>query len=258
MAKKSGSVVAAGDAGERFPELGFELPKVTAAEKRRAQRLLAALDARWPDARCELNSTTPHELLVATILSAQATDAGVNKATPGLFAEFPTPAAYAAATPKEIEPYIKSIGLFRGKARSIHEAMRAIVERYGGEVPRTMAELLTLRGVARKTANVVLGNAFGIQAGMPVDTHVLRLSQRFGLVTAKDAGKGGRLDAEKVERKLLALFPRERWCDVSHKLIWHGRSECKARGGTCETNAVCREFHVGGEETKRRRDKETE
>jgi len=224
-------------ADDRFPPLGFELPRQPAAIRRRAAELLEALDARWPDARCELAYRNPHELLVATILSAQSTDASVNKATPALFAAFPTPHAYADSTPAQIEPLIASIGLFRNKARSIHESMTALVGRFGGEVPRTMPELLTLRGVARKTANVVLGNAFGIQAGMPVDTHVMRLSLRFGLCSSE-------LPADRLEPILLSIFPRERWCDISHRLIWHGRYECKARGGTCDSNAICRRFHV--------------
>lgn len=222
---------------DRFPPLGFDLPKPAAKLRRRAGELLVALDARWPNARCELIYKTPHELLIATILSAQATDASVNKATPALFDAFPTPGAFAAATPGQIEPYIASIGLFRNKARSVHESMTAIVEHFGGEVPRAMNQLLTLRGVARKTANVVLGNAFGIQAGMPVDTHVMRLSLRFGLCDRE-------LTAERLEPILLSLFPRERWCDVSHRLIWHGRYECKARGGSCDSNPICRRFHV--------------
>ncbi|TSA39639.1 endonuclease III [bacterium] len=220
--------------------LPFELPKVSAKERARAMRLLGRLDAHWSHAKCELVYRTPHELLIATILSAQATDAGVNKVTPGLFKAYPTPGAFAAATPEEIEPYIKSIGLFRTKAKAVHSAMWTLVEKFGGEVPRTMEELLTLRGVARKTANVVLGNAFGINVGMPVDTHVQRLAVRFGLV------KPGQT-AEKMERVLLALFPRERWGDVSHMLIWHGRYVCKARGATCEGHEICREFGVGCE-----------
>jgi endonuclease-3 len=155
---------------------------VTAGERRRAAAIVAALAKEYPDAHCELAHRTPHELLVATILSAQATDIGVNKATPALFARFPTPADYAKATPAEIEPYIKTIGLFRNKAKSIHAAMSSIVERFGGEVPRTMEELLTLRGVARKTANVVLSNAFGVHMGVVVDTHVERLAKRFSIV----------------------------------------------------------------------------
>ncbi len=221
-------------------ELPFDLPKVSPKERERAMRLLAKLDAHWSHAKCELNYAYPHELLVATILSAQTTDAGVNKVTPELFGAYPTPRDYASATPAQIEPYIRSIGLFRNKAKAVHSAMTTLVEKFGGEVPRTMEELLTLRGVARKTANVVLGNAFGINVGMPVDTHVQRLAVRFGLV------KPG-LTPEKVERRLLALFPRERWGDVSHMLIWHGRYVCKARGGKCADHEICREFGKGCE-----------
>jgi endonuclease-3 len=201
----------------------------------RAARLLEQLEASYPDARCELDFTSPHELLIATILSAQSTDVGVNKATPALFKAFPTPADYAASTPEQIEPYIRTIGLFRNKARAIHAAMTAIVERFNGEVPRTMDELLTLRGVARKTANVVLGNAFGINDGFVVDTHVERLSKRFDLVD-QDA------KVPEIEKSLMALFPREKWCDISHYLIWHGRRACKARGPACADHAICREF----------------
>ncbi len=215
--------------------LPFDLPRVTAAQRRRAAELLVALEEHYADAHCELDYRNPHELLVATILSAQATDVGVNKATPALFKAFPTPADYAASSPEQIETYIRSIGLFRNKAKAIHAAMKDIVEKFGGRVPRTMDELLTLRGVARKTANVVLGNAFGINDGFVVDTHVERLAKRFGLVPA-DA------TVAMVERHLMALFPRERWCDVSHMLIWHGRRVCKARLPTCADHPVCRRF----------------
>src|SRR5690606_1232596 len=126
---------------------------------------------------------------------------------------------------EEIEPYIRSLGFFRSKARSVHEAMKSIVDEFGGEVPRHMDDLLKLRGVARKTANVVLGNAYGINEGIPVDTHVIRLAGRFGL--SKET------DPRKIERDLMALFPQDSWCDVSHMLIWHGRRVCKARGGLC-------------------------
>ena len=214
------------------------LPRKTAAQKERALALLAALKTRFPDAHCELDWTKPHELLIATILSAQCTDVAVNKATPGLFKAFPTPADYARVTPAEIEPYIRSIGLFRAKARAVHETARILVERFGGEVPRTMEELLTLRGVARKTANVVLGNCFGINEGVVVDTHVARLSARFGLSQQKTP--------EKIERDLMALFPREDWCILSHLLIFQGRRACKARGGDCATDAICRRFCVDG------------
>lgn len=216
-------------------EFGFVLPKPTAAQKARALKLLAELRRDYPNAHCELNHTSPHELLVATILSAQATDAGVNKATPGLFKAFPTPADYARSTPEKIEPYIKSIGLYRNKAKSIHSAMKEIVETFGGEVPRTMPELLTLRGVARKTAGVVLGNAFNINMNVVVDTHVHRLSQRLGL-----APEGA--NVQQTERWLMALFPRDSWCELSHLLIFHGRYTCKARGVKCCEHRVCSDF----------------
>ncbi|MBX3363578.1 MAG: endonuclease III [Phycisphaeraceae bacterium] len=219
------------DAGD----LPFELPRTTPRERARASALARALASAYPDAHCELAYSSPHELLVATILSAQATDVGVNKATPALFARFPTPAAYARATPGEIEPYIKSIGLYRNKAKAIHAAMKDIVERFDGRVPGTMHDLLTLRGVARKTANVVLGNAFGVHVGFVVDTHVQRLATRFGLVAP-----GASITM--IERRLMALFPREEWCILSHRLIWHGRRACKARGAGCADHPVCREF----------------
>jgi endonuclease-3 len=216
------------------------LPPVSGAERARAVKLLAALAAEYPLAHCELNYRTPHELLIATILSAQSTDVGVNKATPALFSRFPNPADYAAATPAQIEPYIRSTGFFRMKARAVHESMKAIVDRFGGQVPRTMEDLLSLRGVARKTANVVLGNAFGINAGFVVDTHIQRLSQRFALVP-----RGA--NVQTIERRLMALFPRDRWCDLSHMLIWHGRRACKARGTACSRHPICARFGVACE-----------
>ena len=216
-------------------DLPFKLPRVSPKARERAARLLAMLDQHWSHTHCELTFTTPHELLIATILSAQATDASVNKATPALFAAFPTPAHYARATPADIEPYIKSIGLYRNKAKAIHAAMTTLVQRFGGHVPRSMDELLTLRGVARKTANVVLGNAFHIHMGIPVDTHVTRLAQRFAL-----APQGATVAA--IERTLMALFPRERWGDLSHMLIWHGRYQCKARGARCDDHPICQAF----------------
>jgi endonuclease-3 len=218
----------------------FELPRVTPAERRRAVRLVSALVKAYPGAHCELDYTTPHELLIATILSAQCTDVAVNKATPALFGRFPRPADYAAATPAQIEPYVRSLGFFRNKARAIHLAMKAIVERHGGEVPRSMAELLELQGVARKTASVVLGNAFGINDGFVVDTHIERLSVRLGLVK-----KGAKVP--QIERRLMALFPRERWCSVSHLLIFHGRRACKARGARCRDNPICTAFGIACE-----------
>ena len=221
-----------GDA--RWPEIGFELPRKTARQRERALQLLAALDARYPHATCRLDWKVPHELLIATILSAQATDEGVNAATPALFAQFPTANHYAAASADEIAPFIRTIGLWRNKARAVYESMRMLVDQYGGEVPRNMQDLLVLRGVARKTANVVLGNCFGIQAGVVVDTHVGRLAERLGL--------SKHTDPVKVERDLMALFPRERWCDLSHLLIFHGRAVCKARGNTCSSDDICGKF----------------
>lgn len=206
----------------------------------RAAEMLKALQSSYPDAHCELDYSTPHELLIATILSAQATDVGVNKATPGLFAAFPSPADYARATPADIEPYIKTIGLYRNKARAVHEAMKAVVERFDGQVPRTMEDLLTLRGVARKTANVVLGNAFGINVGFVVDTHVERLSKRLGL-----APEDGSVAV--VEKYLMAQFPQDSWCDVSHMLIFHGRRACKARMAECCGHTICEKYGEGCE-----------
>ncbi len=197
--------------------------------------MFVALHRRYPDAVCALDYSNPHELLIATILSAQSTDVGVNKATPALFKAFKMPADYADATPEQVQPYIKTIGLFRNKSRAIVEAMRVVVREFQGAVPRTMAELLTLRGVARKTANVVLGNAFGVNEGVVVDTHVERLAKRYGL-----APRGA--SVAMVERRLMALFPRGDWSMLAHLLISHGRRVCKARGGACEMDAICREF----------------
>jgi len=216
------------------PPITLKLPRKGPKQIERARALLAALDRTYPHATCRLDWTAPHELLVATILSAQATDESVNAATPALFREFPRPADYAAATPDRIAPFIRTIGLWRNKARAVHESMQALVAHHGGEVPRDMDALLALRGVARKTANVVLGNCFGIQAGVVVDTHVGRLAQRLGLSEHSDPGK--------VERDLMALFPRERWCDLSHLMIFHGRAACRARGNTCATDPICVEF----------------
>jgi endonuclease-3 len=218
----------------------FPLPRVTGAARSRAERLLGALTKTYPDAHCELNYSKPHELLIATILSAQSTDVGVNKATPALFAKFPTPADYARATPAQIEPYVRSLGFFRNKSKAVHLAMKAVVEQFGGDVPRTMTDLLSLHGVARKTANVVLGNAFGVNDGVVVDTHVERLSVRMGLVSRGT-------NVQMIERSLMALFPRERWCDISHLLIFHGRRACKARGARCADHPICTEFGIGCE-----------
>lgn len=218
--------------------------KKTAHQRDRAQRLYNALVERYPDAHCALNWTKPHELLIATILSAQSTDVGVNKATPALFRAFTTVAAFAAASVSDIEPFVKTVNFWRNKARAISESMKTIQLQYGGKVPATMAQLLALRGVARKTANVVLGNAFDINEGVVVDTHVGRLAQRMAL--------SKQTDPVKIEQDLMALFPRAArtarvdWCRLSHLLIAHGRAVCKARGNTCGTDAICREFCSAG------------
>ena len=213
---------------------GFNLPKSDPARTRRAGRIFDALCKAYPDAHCELNYTSPAELLIATILSAQATDIGVNKATPGLFAAFATPGDYASSTPGDIEPYIASIGLFRNKAKAVHESMKRIHEVHQDEVPSNMEALLELRGVARKTANVVLGNAFNINMGVVVDTHVTRLSHRLDLSQASTPLA--------IERDLMTLFPRRKWTLLSHLLIFHGRRVCKARGGSCATDPICRRW----------------
>lgn len=220
---------------EGLRDIPFPLPKVHHAKKKRALEIYEALSQRYPDAECALHFSNPHELLIATILSAQSTDVGVNKATPGLFEAFPTPEDYAESAPEEIEPYIKTIGLYRNKARAIHAAMTTLVENFGGEVPQNMDDLLTLRGVARKTANVVLGNAFGTNMGVVVDTHVDRVSRRFGLVPED-------VTLPMAERHLMATFPRETWTDLSHMLIYHGRQVCKARGALCAEDSICRRF----------------
>lgn len=204
-------------------DIPFELPQVSPAQKQRAARIYDALCERHPDAHCELDYRKPHELLIATILSAQSTDKGVNKATPALFKAFPSPRDYASATPKKIEPYIKTIGLFRNKAKHIHGAMTKVIEDFNGEIPDTMQELLTLPGVARKTAGVVLSEVFGKHMGVVVDTHVHRLSQQLGFVPEGTS-------IPMTERHLMALLPREKWGQISHLLIFHGRRVSPARG----------------------------
>ncbi len=206
----------------------------TGAQRARAAALLAALQERYPDAHCALDWAKPHELLIATILSAQSTDVGVNKATPALFKAFPTPNAFANATPEAIGPFVQTLNFWRNKSRAVHESMRVVCERFGGDVPHTMEELLTLRGVARKTANVVLGNAFHTNVGVVVDTHVGRLAKRM-MLSSHD-------DPERVERDLMALFPQAEWCALSHLLIAHGRAVCKARGGSCSGDAICQQW----------------
>ena len=219
-------------------DIPFALPEVTAAEKRLAKGIDAALQEGYPDAYCELEYSNAHELLIATILSAQSTDAGVNKATPGLFKKFKTPADYAKSTPEKIQPYIKTIGLFRNKAKSIHASMTMCVEDFDGQVPGTMTDLLKLRGVARKTANVVLGNAFGINDGFTVDTHVQRLAWRFGITDDP------KTNTAIIEKKLMAMFPRDHWSRLGHQLVFHGRYNCTARPNCPHDHPMCAAFGV--------------
>jgi len=193
-----------------------------AAHAAQIQRRLAA---EYPDAHCELTYRNPFELAVATILSAQCTDKRVNAVTPDLFARWPDAEALAAAPLEEIESVIRSTGFFRNKARSLQGLARQLVAEHGGEVPRTMEALTVLPGIGRKTANVVLGNAFGINDGIVVDTHVARLARRFGLTRATAPVP--------IERALLPLFPRESWTQLSHLMIWHGRRTCDARKPRC-------------------------
>jgi endonuclease-3 len=197
----------------------------TPVEKRRVRQLIGLLRREYPEARCSLDHTSPLELLVATILSAQCTDERVNAVTAGLFRKYRTWEDYAAAPAAELERDIRPTGFFRNKARSIQGACRLIGERHGGRVPDRMEELLDLPGVARKTANVVLGNAYHIASGVVVDTHVSRLSGRLGLSAEKTA--------EKIERDLTARVPESDWIDFSHLLIAHGRKVCKARNPLC-------------------------
>lgn len=196
----------------------------------RMPEIIRLLHETFPDAHCELNFRNAWELLVATILSAQCTDQKVNQVTPALFARYPTPKDLAEADIEEVEKMIYSTGFYRNKAKSIQGAARRVVEAYGGEVPADMKELLTIPGAARKTANVVLGNAYRIAEGVVVDTHVKRLSERLALT--------GEAAPEKIERDLMELTPREEWIDLSHLLIFQGRRVCDAKKPNCPICAI--------------------
>jgi len=207
---------------------------MSAAIQARAEKIADALDQTYPEATCALTHESPLQLLVATILSAQCTDERVNKVTPELFKKYRDARALAAANRADLEAMVRSTGFFRNKAKSIQGAAQAIASRHGGEVPKTMEELLELPGVARKTANVVLGTAFGIASGFVVDTHVGRLTRRMGLTKEEDPVK--------VERDMQSLLPQARWILTAHRLIWHGRRVCKARSPNCEgcmVNKIC-------------------
>lgn len=205
-----------------------------AATPERVAVILERLEAQYPDAQCSLDFETPLQLLVATILSAQCTDERVNMVTPALFARFRTAQDFADANPGELEEMIRSTGFYRNKTRSLIGMGQALADRHGGEVPRSMAELTRVPGAGRKTANVVLGNAFGVEEGVVVDTHVARISQRLGLTRHTDPGR--------IEQDLMALIPRGRWTLFPHLMIHHGRAICQARKPQCERcplNDVC-------------------
>ena len=217
------------------------MPRETAAAKfARTQKIISALKRTYPDAHCELNFSSPLQLLIATILSAQCTDKRVNIVTAELFKKFRSAQDFADAPLAEIEESVRTTGFFRNKAKNIKACCAALVDKFGGEVPRTMDELHALAGVGRKTANVVLGNAFGLNVGVVVDTHVTRLANRLGLA------KG--TDAVKLELELNKLVPQNEWTLFSHWLIWHGRRRCAARSpdcANCEIKNLCPQMGVG-------------
>jgi endonuclease-3 len=196
----------------------------------RAPKIFQRLSAEYPDAHCALDFRNPYELLVATILSAQCTDKRVNMVTPALFAKYPNARALSAAVPAELSEMIKSTGFYNNKTKNLLGMAVGVVEKHGGEIPGTMDELHSLPGVGRKTANVVLGNAFGKDEGVVVDTHVTRLSQRLALTRQKDAVK--------IEQDLMTIFPRPRWTLLAHLLISHGRTVCDARRPQCDRCAI--------------------
>jgi endonuclease-3 len=205
---------------------------VSKSLRARARRIADGLANLYPDAHCELNFANPLQLMVATILSAQCTDVRVNQVTPKLFARYPDAAALANADAKELEEMIRPTGFFRAKAKNIQLCCRQLVERHAGQVPSTMEELVELNGVGRKTANVILGNAFNVP-GLPVDTHVSRLSLRLGLTK--------QTDPVKIERDLTALVPPEEWTMLGHRLIFHGRRVCFARSPKCDACGVAKD-----------------
>lgn len=209
-------------------------PKTAAERRARIQKILATLDRMYPGANCALHHSNAWELLVATILSAQCTDKRVNEVTPRLFAKYPTIQDFAAAKLEEVAQDIRSTGFFNNKAKSLVGAARKILSEFGGEVPRDMDKLLTVPGAARKTANVVLGTAFGIASGVVVDTHVQRIAQRLDLSRHSDP--------KKIEQDLMQAIPREKWVLFSHQIILHGRALCVARNpkcGACDLNPLC-------------------
>jgi endonuclease III len=218
---------------------GARKPETRIALVRRARKINRVLAETYPDAHCELDFTSPYELLIATVLSAQTTDKRVNLTTPQLFAKYPGPEDLAAANPEDVEEILKPTGFFRAKTKSVMGLAATLRDRFGGQVPRTLAELDTLPGVGRKTANVVLGNAFGIP-GITVDTHFGRLARRFGWSDSDDPVR--------VEQEVGELIPRSEWTILSHRLIWHGRRICHSRKpacGACPVAGWCPSFGLG-------------
>jgi endonuclease III len=199
--------------------------RAAGTDPQRVAAILAKLDEAYPDATCELKHENAFQLLISTILSAQCTDVRVNQVAETLYKKYPDAKAFAYATPSELEQEIRPTGFFRNKTKSVMGASKAILEKFGGQVPRTMEEILTLPGVARKTGNVVLGTAYGIASGVVVDTHVLRLSNRLDLSRNEDP--------KKVEQDLMKIIPQEKWIQFSHQIIWHGRRVCHARKPKC-------------------------
>ncbi|MFD2531501.1 endonuclease III [Gracilimonas halophila] len=224
-----------------------KLPKKSKKQKERAMEILNELYKYYPDPHCELNHRNPFELLIATILSAQCTDVRVNKTTPALFETYPTPELMKDAPLEELEELVRSTGFYRNKAKSLKETSQILVEEFDGEVPKNMKDLLKLRGAARKTANVVLGNAFGINVGVVVDTHVKRFSNRFGLTKETK-------NTNKIEKDLMALFPRESWTDLSHLMIHHGRGPCKAQISEAPDHPLCKNYGINCKCQKMRAD----
>src|SRR5579859_1051900 len=230
-AKKAKSAAKKPDKASKAPK-GYD-PVAPA----RVREILKRLDARYPGATCALKHENAWQLLVATILSAQCTDARVNMVTPELFRKYPTAKAMAALKPEQLEPQIRSTGFFRNKSKSIVGAAKGVTENFGGEVPQEMEQLLTLPGVARKTANVVLGTWFHKAVGVVVDTHVTRIARRLELTK--------NTDAPKIEQDLMQVIPREKWIDFAHQIIWHGRGLCVARRPKCVDCALENICHAG-------------
>ena len=212
---------------EKKPAKAAKVARAVGAssDPKRVAAILAKLDEAYPDATCELKHQNAFQLLISTILSAQCTDVRVNQVTETLYKKYPDAEAFAHANPRELEQEIRPTGFFRNKTKSVMGASKGILENFGGQVPRTMDEILTLPGVARKTANVVLGTAYGIASGVVVDTHVIRLSRRLDLTKHEDP--------KKIEPDLMRVIPREKWIKFSHQLIWHGRRVCIARKPRC-------------------------